>query len=366
MEQEVKKLIPFIKGIKKCATAIKATILTKTTIIIVCALVFSVLTGFAVFNWLEKDLVIIDNGNEMRVKTIRHTVCEALEQNGIEVGSYDYINPPLNETLSRSGVNKILIKRAVPVEVFVDGGRQQVLTHHDKVEDVLKNSSIKLNKNDKLKGVKMDDPVVSGMKIQIVRVTEEIVTEREYLPYEMERRRNRKMLESEEKVVEEGREGIVEYLYKVVFEDSKEIARELISSRLITEPINRIVEVGTLLSHKTSRGEDLKYKEVIDAQATAYTSSYEDTGKHPDHPYFGMTYTGVKARRGIIAVDPNVIPLGSRVYVEIAGSTPDYGYALAADTGGAIKGNKIDVYVDTREEALRWGVKKCKVYILED
>ena len=63
-------------------------------------------------------------------------------------------------------------------------------------------------------------------------------------------------------------------------------------------------------------------------RATAYTSSFKDTGENPGHPEFGITYTGIKAKKGIIAVDPNVIPLGTRVYVECSGNIPDYGFAF--------------------------------------
>lgn len=80
----------------------------------------------------------------------------------------------------------------------------------------------------------------------------------------------------------------------------------------------------------------------------------------------GKTYTatGRKAVRdpsgySTIAVDPKIIPYGTKMYIE------GYGYALAADTGGAIVGNKIDVYFDTKNEALNWGVKHVNVYILK-
>jgi 3D (Asp-Asp-Asp) domain-containing protein len=99
-------------------------------------------------------------------------------------------------------------------------------------------------------------------------------------------------------------------------------------------------------------------------KATAYTSSFEDTGKNPGDEGFGRTCTGITARRGVIAVDPGVIPLGTRVYVEVPGRAGDYGYAIAADTGSAIKGGKIDVYLDSNGEVYSWGVKKVKVYIL--
>ena len=64
-------------------------------------------------------------------------------------------------------------------------------------------------------------------------------------------------------------------------------------------------------------------------------------------------------------MDPRVIPLGTRLYIETVGNAPDYGYAVAADTGGSIKGNVIDLFYETRREALNWGRRNVRVYILE-
>ena len=123
--------------------------------------------------------------------------------------------------------------------------------------------------------------------------------------------------------------------------------------------------MGTVINYKTSRGDTLRLSKAIDMKATSYTASFKDPGKQPGEPGFGITATGAKVRRGIIAVDPRVIPLGTRVYVEVPGKAADYGYAVAADTGGAIKGNKIDVYLDTSSAVEACGVRKVKVYILK-
>ena len=106
------------------------------------------------------------------------------------------------------------------------------------------------------------------------------------------------------------------------------------------------------------------YEAVISVKATAYCLCKKCTGKTPSNPGYGHTASGLVITPGedmkVISVDPKVIPLGTKVYVD------GYGYAIAADTGGAIKGNKIDVYKDTHEKALQWGVKYVNVYILKD
>ena len=95
-----------------------------------------------------------------------------------------------------------------------------------------------------------------------------------------------------------------------------------------------------------------KAKRVFTVRSTAYTSDPRENGG------WNVTAIGTKIRRGVIAVDPRVIPLRTRVYVE------GYGFATAEDTGGAIKGNKIDVVMDTKAQSRNWGVRNVKIYIL--
>ncbi|GKT13853.1 DUF348 domain-containing protein, partial [Aduncisulcus paluster] len=90
-------------------------------------------------------------------------------------------------------------------------------------------------------------------------------------------------------------------------------------------------------------------------RSTAYDLSFESCGKYPDHPQYGITYSGTKARPGVVAVDPRVVKLGSKLYVESMDRSADYGFAKAEDTGSAIKGNRIDLFIENRSQALRYG-----------
>lgn len=103
--------------------------------------------------------------------------------------------------------------------------------------------------------------------------------------------------------------------------------------------------------------------DTVDVIATGYTAGPESTGKSPNHPAYGITYSGVKVCRNnvsTIAADPNVFPIGTIMYI------PNYGYAVVADTGSAIKGNRIDLYFETVEEVYaQWGKKTVQVTILK-
>ena len=113
---------------------------------------------------------------------------------------------------------------------------------------------------------------------------------------------------------------------------------------------------------------ETEYTKVIEATATAYCLCQKCCGKLPSSPGYGVTASGYKIVPGtgakVIAVDPRIIPLGSNVYVEGLNGAWDYGHAVAADTGGAIKNIRIDLYMDSHAETLSWGVRKVNVYIL--
>lgn len=338
----------------------------KEIAIVVLAIVISVSAGVGVFLNLKKEVSIDDNGKQFVVKTMKTTVREVLGQSGIVVEPEDYISLPIDAKLQKIKRNEIYIKRAVPISVLVDGEEVILKTYKETVGEAFENSSIKLSQSDKLVGLQLGDKIVSDMIIQVVRVNEDVVTEKSNIPFNVITKENNRMDKGAEKVIEEGREGVKEKQFKVVFENGIEVARQLLNEVIASNPIDKIVEIGTVLNHKTARGDSVRYKKILDMRATSYTASFQDTGKNPDHPLFGITATGIRVHKGVIAVDPKVIPLGTRVYVEVAGNTPDYGYAVAADTGGAIKGDLIDLYYDDQDFVDNWGVKRVKVYVLTD
>ncbi|MFC7063944.1 3D domain-containing protein [Halobacillus seohaensis] len=98
--------------------------------------------------------------------------------------------------------------------------------------------------------------------------------------------------------------------------------------------------------------------------ATGYTAGHESTGKHADHPAFGITYSGVEVKRDLystIAADLEIFPLGTVLFI------PGYGYGVVADTGSAIKGDKIDLYYPSVEDVYnQWGKKEIDVFVIEE
>ena len=175
-------------------------------------------------------------------------------------------------------------------------------------------------------------------------------------------------------VLSEGSNGIATTTYKVKYENDVEIAKAEVGKAIKKKATAQIVTYGSSYS-LASRGDYEReapvdgYTNVIKMRYTAYCLCEKCCGKSPSNPGYGVTASGYRIIPGnndkVVAVDPSVIKLGSKVYVENLSGKADYGYALAADTGGAIKGNRIDLYVDSHSEALRIGTGYCQVYILQ-
>ncbi len=147
----------------------------------------------------------------------------------------------------------------------------------------------------------------------------------------------------------EGKPGTVKRTYKVIFKGDKPVGKELIKEER-SEPTNTLFLMGKA-GYPTSRGSFSRGR-VLTMVATAYTDSPSENGGYT------TTATGNSIRYGVVAVDPRIIPLGSKLYVE------GYGFAYACDTGGAIKGHRIDLVMPSFSASNRWGRRTVKVHVL--
>lgn len=135
--------------------------------------------------------------------------------------------------------------------------------------------------------------------------------------------------------------------------DQKELIREVVQ-----EPINTIVKFGTKPFFKDKSGTKIGYTKMYNMIATAYSPTPENWGY--------QTASGNRNREGGVAVDPRIIPLGTKLYVKGLNGNSDYGYAIAWDTGGSIKGNKIDLFMEKESDCIQFGIQDVEIYILED
>lgn len=198
-------------------------------------------------------------------------------------------------------------------------------------------------------------------------VTYENETVTESVKYTTVKRLNASLQPGETVTVRDGVDGEKVVTYRVKYENGVEVSREAVEAVVVSYPVIKVVEYGAEnsvsvnmeTSDEAVDSSKLNYSYYIDCEATAYDLSPEENGG-----YGGQSATGVPLDKGVIAVDPKVIPLGTRVYIEAVDGSWSYGYAVAADTGGAIKGKRVDLCYRTQSECIQFGRRACRVYIL--
>ncbi len=297
------------------------------------------------FIWANNNVNVVADGKTYKVSVLGGTVAEALEKSGISIGERDIVQPATEEKLCDGQV--IIITRAKSVAVVADGQTREIITPVSAVAEVLKELNIAVGPQDRvLPGY--NAKISAGDVIRVIRVSEKQIMESYKLSFRAERRNDPGLDRGITKVLREGQDGLGQRTIKIVMEDGKEIRRENVGARIVKQPVNKIVALGTLSKKVVSRGgKPVRFSRVMAMNASGYT-------------YTGNRMaSGIAPYRGAVAVDPRVIPFGTKMYVE------GYGYARALDKGSAIKGNKIDLFFETRGEALRWGRRPVKVYILE-
>lgn len=206
--------------------------------------------------------------------------------------------------------------------------------------------------------------------VQTLRTTETYTTT---IPYEIVYCNDASLPAGTQRVLTNGENGEMSCTANVEYQDGSEVSRTVLSQTVTCQPVNALVAVGTgdaqpqevqtsgqlkisngMITLPT--GEVLTYTDTMTVYATAYTCE----------GYMGITATGTMAREGAIAVDPDVIPYGTRMFIVSNDGQYVYGIATAEDTGdpGFICGDRVDLYFDTLSECITFGYRDCTVYFL--
>ncbi|WP_425538472.1 3D domain-containing protein [Microaceticoccus formicicus] len=270
------------------------------------------------------------------------------------------INSLIKESSLLNDENKL-------VSVYYKGKEYKVSSIKN-LKESLEEIGIKLSANDLVFPSKDVDP--NSINYLLITNYEEKTEEVEKpIPFETIETQDDNILKGEQVVNVEGEEGLLKEKVLKVFRNGKLISEKKVSEEIIKPAVNKEVAIGTKEVEATNLAENhnnssnqssdlgFSYSYYIDVQATAYDASVAD-----GIPY---TATGTIARPGVIAVDPSVIPLGTRVYIESLDGWPSYGYAVAEDTGSAIVGHIVDLFYDSHQTALDFGRRSVRVYILD-
>lgn len=329
---------------------------------VVCVLLLLSQTVFA------QNTYVITDGNRVVIHTTSSTnPADVLGEAGLELGEDDTYT-----TQAGIGVSEITVQRSQTVTINHCGKLLEVDTFGETVAELLTRLNISVN-GDTSVSVPLDAQTEDGMTLTVSRTVRSMETYTVEIPHKTIRCYDASLPAGKEVVLTEGISGQAECSANVVYVDGREVSRTVLNEKVITRPVDEIIAVGTGEDVQagttdtdapvigdgiiiTATGEVLTYTHTMQVLATAYTKT--DAGCDD------WTATGTLARVGAIAVDPRMIPYGTRMFIVTNDGQYIYGVATAEDCGGAIKNKRVDLYFDTTAECFQFGVRDCTIYFL--
>lgn len=281
-----------------------------------------------------RTITITDNGQSQTLSTAAPTVGAALQEAGVTLFAADNVSPPLAAWLEPGMV--IRVERSFPVSIEADGRTIQTRTSSPNVLDTLAAAGIGLVGYDyTLPGP--ESTLQPGAVIRVIRVTEDFQFEDEPIPFQTVFQANDQLEIDNRAIISGGIPGIKRQRIHVRYENGIEVSREVDSEWVAQPPENEIIGYGTKIVIRTIDTPEgpLEYWRVVRMRITSYKPA--SAGKPPDAPGYGITASGLRAEKGVAAVDRSVVPWKSWVYV------PGYGKAIAGDVGGGVRGRWIDL-----------------------
>lgn len=292
-------------------------------------------------------ITVDEGGAPYIVQTTAQTVGEALRQAEVTLYLGDKVEPSLGSSVV-SGL-RVEIARSTPVQVQVGEDRLKTRTQAGTVADALSALGIVAAGLDRVEPP-LDTPLFPNIDIRVTRIFEEIEIEETIEPFETLYVGDPNLAIDTQQVVNAGAEGIERRRFRVRYENGQEVARVLEDSWIAQAPATRTIAYGQQITPQTAvvDGVEITYWRKVKMLATSYSPAAVGGNTR--------TRTGDTLRPGIVAVDPKIIPLRSKVFV------PGYGYGDALDTGGGIISRRIDLaYLDADyQSVLRW----TDVYLL--
>ena len=311
--------------------------------------------------YAQSGYVIYDGADRRVVISEATEPSEVLSEAGIELSRADIIE--MNEDGMRPEIT--VVRNQI---IYINNGGQEIVsnTYGQTVGELLEGINLQLNEGDAI-DVSLDTMTYDGMVLNIDRWTTATEYVYEEVPFETEYVQTNKMLKGDEKVATEGVNGELKHTATVTYFNGQEVSREIVATEQTIEPVNQVIKQGTFEAEKgkltikdgvivTADGEVYTYKKTMQVKATAYT--------HTDKGCDMITATGTTVHWGTVAVDPKLIPYGTKMFIVSNDGKYVYGLSAAEDCGGSIKGNRIDLYMPTTSECFTFGVRNCTVYFL--
>lgn len=310
--------------------------------------------------------------NTYTVESDSEQMEDVFNQAGLELSASDCVDTKEDE---QTDTVQVSVTHKQYVTVTCDGASVSILTDEgETVAQALERLNIKLGKHD-LISKEESATIENGDSIVINRVKITYEKKTESIPYSKTRQADPTMARGTEAITQSGKNGKTVYTYQLTSIDGGEPTSKLVKTKT-TDPVTQVTSYGTRVpapnlsglsqsrdyitniddeksTITTVSGNTYSVRKTLTCSATAYTAR---SG--------ARTSTGRRASVGVIAVDPRVIPYGTRMYIQTTSGTMLYGIAVAGDCGGAIKGNTIDLYFNSLSQCYSFGRRSCTVYIL--
>ncbi len=315
---------------------------------------------------------VIADGQTKTISFVEGTVGDALKASGMTVGINDKISYAANTELTPD--MEIKIARWYNITLKDANVSKDYQVPEGTVEDTLKFLNVTLNKDDNL-NCELKDEVSEDMLIQIDRVTYKEFSETSAVSYQTIRENTDTLYMGESKIETAGVEGVRVTQKRQTYINGKLEKEEIVSSKVTKEPVNEVVLNGTkekvsmvqtnwgnIYDNQTAQiltdadGNQVHYSQLLTGTGTAYTA-----------PEGALTSTGRLAQYGVVAVNPNIIPYGTRLYIMSTDGEIVYGYAIAGDTGGGMMAGWVlcDLYYPTFDDCSVFGCREIAVYVLD-
>lgn len=249
------------------------------------------------------------------------------------------------------------------ISLIVKGEEIKISSFKKTVRELLSENEIQYDDDDIITP-SLSSELKDYMEIKVVEVTQSQVTEKEDIPYSVKLIDDNDLLKGKTKVTQEGKSGEKEITYNLTYYDGKLVKKALEGEKISQEPVDKIVKKGIKEEVVVaSRSTTSRNSSSSESKASSASNSASKNGKHmvvQATAYAGdsITSTGTVPKWGTIAVDPRVIPYGSKVYIPQFNKT-----FIAEDCGGAIKGNIIDIFMNSESECYKWGRRTIDIYI---
>lgn len=362
--QDLRKEVHSMQAITSFIEKRKSLFLRIASVVLPLIILLTVLapTAFA------QTTYVITDGDYVRVHTTNATnPVDVLSEAGFELGEDDtYTSQP------GDGVSEITVQRSQMIDITYCGKTIQASSYGETLETLL--NRLGLNAQGEYSAsLPLNTKTYDGMEVVIDCVVEMKQTYTVDVPYETVYCNDPGLPEGVEQVRVAGVTGQMLRTANVVYVNSQEVSHTVVEETVTVQPVNQIIMVGTAVVPDTTLdnrmptigdgvivtadGEILTYSHSAQFRATAYT--------HTDEGCNMITSTGTTVRLGTVAVDPSVIPYGTRMFIISNDGKFVYGVSAAEDCGGAIKNDRLDLYFATNAECMQFGVRDCTVYFLE-